>query len=125
MTLLGIHHVQITIPKGTQAEATAREFYGDLLGLMEIPKPESLQGRGGFWLQIGTQQIHIGTEDGVDRFATKAHIAYQVDDVSTWRKKLSAYGVQIGASVPILGYDRFECRDPFGNRVEFIQEVSS
>ncbi len=125
MTILAIHHAQITIPKGAEAEATARDFYCTLLGLVEIPKPESLQGRGGFWLQIGTQQIHIGAEDGVNRFATKAHIAYQVDDVSAWREKLSAHGVDIGASVPIFGYDRFECRDPFGNRVEFIQELSS
>jgi hypothetical protein len=25
--------------------------------------------------------------------------------------------------VPIPGYERFEFRDPFGNRVEFIQAV--
>ena len=121
MTIIAIHHIQITIPKG--AEGTARAFYCDVLGLAEIPKPESLQGRGGFWLEIGIQQIHIGTEDGVNRSASKAHIAYHVDDVTTWREKLGASGVEIGASVPISGYDRFECRDPFGNRMEFIQEV--
>jgi hypothetical protein len=34
-------------------------------------------------------------------------------------------GIEIGDSVPIPGYARFEIRDPFGNRVEFIQRVQS
>lgn len=49
--ILGIHHAQITIPKGKEREA--RDFYCGVLGLKEIPKPESLQGRGGFWLRVG------------------------------------------------------------------------
>ena len=40
--ILSVHHAQITIPKG--AEAEAREFYCEFLGLKEVPKPESLQG---------------------------------------------------------------------------------
>jgi hypothetical protein len=30
-------------------EAAAREFYGSLLGLAEVEKPEPLRGRGGVW----------------------------------------------------------------------------
>lgn len=121
MTIVGFHHAQITIPKG--AEAQARAFYCDLLGLQEIEKPDSLKGRGGFWVQVGSQQLHIGTEDGIDRNATKAHLAYQVDDLEGWQQKLMAQGIQIGDSIPIPGFNRFEFRDPFGNRVEFIQPV--
>ena len=120
MTISRINHVQITIPKG--AEEDGRHFYCDILGLTEIEKPESLQGRGGFWLQLGDQQLHVGTEEGVDRRATKAHVAYQVDDIDSWRGRLLDYGLKIGDSVPIPGYHRFETRDPFGNRIEFIQE---
>jgi predicted acetyltransferase/catechol 2,3-dioxygenase-like lactoylglutathione lyase family enzyme len=116
-----VHHVQITIPKG--AEAAARLFYCGVLGLPEIEKPESLKGRGGFWVLLGDVQIHLGTEDGVDRTLTKAHIAYQVADVANWREKLMAHNIQMAESVPLPGYDRFEFRDPFGNRVEFIQPV--
>src|SRR6266480_4811282 len=86
MTILGIHHIQITIPKG--AEEQARAFYCGLLGLAEIEKPESLQGRGGFWVQVGDRQVHVGSEDGVERKATKAHIAYQVKNVAEWRQRL-------------------------------------
>ncbi|HEX4713535.1 MAG TPA: VOC family protein [Ktedonobacteraceae bacterium] len=91
--------------------------------MAEIEKPEALKGRGGFWLQAGDRQIHVGTEDGVDRHATKAHIAYEVDDVDAWRAKLAEHGIQIVEAVPIPGHKRFEFRDPFGNRVELTQVV--
>jgi hypothetical protein len=32
---------------------------------------------------------------------------------------------KIADSIPIEGYDRFEFRDPFGNRVEFIAPVGA
>jgi catechol 2,3-dioxygenase-like lactoylglutathione lyase family enzyme len=114
-----IHHVQITIPRGREEEA--RQFYCGVLGLMEIEKPESLRGRGGFWVQVGSRQLHLGTEDGVDRNRTKPHVAYQVDDLATWRVRLQQAGVEVEESIPISGYERFECRDPFGNRIEMIQ----
>ncbi len=87
----------------------------------EIPKPESLQARGGFWLELAGQEIHVSLEDSVDRNATKAHLAYQVDDLEFWRSKLSHAGLQILEGVPIPGFERFETRDPFGNRLEMIQ----
>ena len=121
--IIGLHHAQITIPKGAEAEGKA--FYCELLGLSEIDKPEALQGRGGFWLSVGRQEVHVGTEDGFDRLATKAHLAYQVEDIRYWRERLEASGVEILEAVPIPGYDRFEFRDPFGNRVEMISTSPS
>lgn len=121
MNIVRLNHVQITIPKG--AEAQGRAFYCGVLGLKEIEKPDSLKGRGGFWLQVGGMQVHVGTEDSVDRAATKAHIAYQVDDVASCQKRIENQGIEISDSVPIPGYIRFEIRDPFGNRVEFIQPM--
>ena len=118
--ILCIHHAQITVPEG--AEDEAREFYCRVLGLAEVPKPESLAGRGGFWLAVGDQQVHVGTEPDVDRAATKAHLAYQVDDLAFWRRVLARQGIKMLESIPIPAYDSFEFRDPFGNRVEFIQQ---
>ncbi len=101
-----------------------KDFYCHVLGLQELEKPDSLKGRGGFWLQLGQQEVHVGTEDGFDRLTTKAHIAYQVADIQYWRKKLVAHQIEILESVPIPPhYERFEFRDPFGNRVEMIQEI--
>jgi catechol 2,3-dioxygenase-like lactoylglutathione lyase family enzyme len=119
--ILGIHHVQITIDPAE--EAAAQAFYCDLLGLPEIEKPALLRGRGGFWVRVGDRQLHVGVEEGVDRRRTKAHVAYQVDDVAAWRERLAAAGIVALESVPIPGFDRFECRDPFGNRLEFIQAL--
>lgn len=119
--IMGLHHVQITIPKG--CEEQGKDFYCRVLGLQELEKPDSLKGRGGFWLQLGQQEVHVGTEDGFDRLTTKAHIAYQVADIQYWRKKLAEHQVEILDSVPIPHYERFEFRDPFGNRVEMIQEI--
>ena len=118
---LRVHHAQITIPK--DAELQARKFYCEFLGLKEIPKPESLQGRGGFWLELDGFQIHVGTEDDFDRAKTKAHVAYLVKDLDAWRDKLESQNVKILESVPIPHYGRFEFRDPFGNRVEFLEEI--
>ena len=115
-----VHHVQISIPVGAVDEA--REFYCRILGFSEIPKPESLAGRGGFWLELGEQQIHFGTEDGVDRAKTKGHVAYLVTDLDGWRRKLAASGCNVIEGISIPYYNRFEFRDPFGNRIEFLEK---
>ena len=119
--ILSVQHAQITIPKG--AEEEARRFYCGVLELQEIPKPESLQTRGGFWLTVGAFQIHVGTEDGFDRTKTKAHIAYEVENLDGWREKLFENKTEILDGVPIPNYRRFEFRDPFGNRVEFLERA--
>jgi catechol 2,3-dioxygenase-like lactoylglutathione lyase family enzyme len=117
--ILSLHHAQITIPFG--AEDEARRFYCGLLGLKEIDKPGSLAGRGGFWLEVGDRQVHVGVENGVERARSKAHVAYLVDDLESTREKLIGDKVEILDGIPIPGYLRFEFRDPFGNRVEFLQ----
>jgi len=119
--ILSIHHAQITIPKG--AEDQARAFYCGLLGLREIDKADSLAGRGGFWLEVGDRQLHVGTEDGVERSKSKAHVAYLVDDIEKARQTLIENNLDIIEGIPIPGYSRFEFRDPFGNRVEFLQAI--
>ncbi|WP_338754512.1 VOC family protein [Bacillus sp. FJAT-52991] len=119
--IIGLHHVQITIPKG--AEEKGKHFYCNVLGLAEIEKPDSLKRRGGFWLQVGDKEVHVGTEDDFDRLKTKAHLAYQVEDVSYWRRVLEENNIKIIKSVPIPNFERFEFRDPFGNRVEIIKEI--
>ena len=119
--ITGIDHVQITVP--ADAVAAARAFYCGLLGLRAVEKPAALQERGGFWLQVGDRQVHVGTEEGVERHRTKAHVAYAVTDLAAWRARLRAAGVAIRDGIPIPGYSRFEFRDPFGNRVELIESL--
>ena len=52
MAVSGIDHVQIAAPPG--CETAARAFYGDLLGMHELPKPDALRRRGGVWFRDWT-----------------------------------------------------------------------
>ncbi len=118
--IVGLHHAQLTIPRGREPDALS--FYRDLIGLPEVEKPDSLKARGGFWLQgPDGWQAHVGTEDGIDRHATTAHRAFAVTDLAAWRDRLTDAGVTPLDNAPIPGYDRFEFRDPFGNRLEMIE----
>jgi len=117
--ILGLQHAQITIPAGREDEA--RRFYCDLLGLREIEKPANLKGRGGFWLELPGVQLHVGTEDGVDRRATKAHLGLEVDNLDALRQSVQRFGLTAEDGLPVPGFRRFEFRDPFGNRMEFLQ----
>ena len=120
--ILGVDHVQITIPRG--AEESGRAFYCGVLGLTEVEKPAALRERGGFWVMAARTPVHVGTEDGVDRAGTKAHVAYQVTDLAAWRERLLHHRVAVTEPTPVPGLLRLEFRDPFGNRVELVQNVA-
>lgn len=121
MRVIGVHHVQISIPAGRDQEA--ERFYCGVLGLRKIAKPEALRGRGGFWCEAGESQVHIGTGPEHEIPSSKAHVAYEVDEISEWIERISEAGCEISSSVEIPGFSRFEFRDPFGNRVEIIQRI--
>lgn len=123
MKIVALHHVQITIPAGT--EARARAFYCELLGLPEIEKPLALQGRGGLWVQLPGRELHLGTQDHLNRQKNKSHLAYQVDNLAAWRTHLTYHHIPITESIPIPNHHRFEFRDPFGNRLELIEPITS
>jgi catechol 2,3-dioxygenase-like lactoylglutathione lyase family enzyme len=116
--ITAFHHTQITAPKGS--EAVVRQFYGGVLGLREIPVNDALRGRNLIWFQVGDRSLHVGFEDGIDRRATGAHLAYEVSDVQEFRRKLTAAGFELIEQPKFVGLDRFHVRDPFGNRVEII-----
>ncbi|HEV7298009.1 MAG TPA: VOC family protein [Tepidisphaeraceae bacterium] len=120
--ILGLHHAQFTIPP--EGEAEARTYYLELLGLKEIPKPDNLR-RGGFWMLVGAREVHVGTQEGGNRFQLRSHFAYEVDDLANWRRKIAGAGFGIEEPPPFDGHIRFHTRDPFGNLVEFIQRVGS
>ena len=119
--ILNIHHAQLSVPTGD--EKKARDFYCGLLGLREVAKPDALAGRGGFWLELGQFQVHIGTEEFSGRADTKAHIAYEVTALDGWKDKLAQAGIAVTTGIQIPYYRRFEFRDPFGNRVEFLERI--
>lgn len=121
MTVLSIDHVQIAMPAGE--EEKARSFYINLLGFVEIPKPTELAKRGGAWFQSGSVQVHLGVEADF-RPARKAHPAFLVNDLNELIAKARSMSFEMDLTQPPLdGYKRVHVFDPFGNRIELMEEI--
>ncbi len=115
-----LNHVQVCIPPG--AEDAARAFYGGLLGLREIEKPEVLKPRGGLWYEIADVQLHIGVEPAQP--PSKRHPAFEVEDLEAARAHLAAGGVRVKPEPSIPGAHRLSFFDPFGNRIELLERTN-
>ena len=109
-----LDHVQLAMPEG--GEAAARRFYGGLLGLAEVAKPEPLRASGGVWFEPG---LHLGIEDGF-RPALKAHPALRMADLDAAAERLEAAGADVEWDERWPGVRRFYTHDPFGNRLELL-----
>ena len=118
MSIIGLDHVQVAAPHGCEAEA--RAFYGGLLGLEELEKPEPLRARGGCWFRAGTAELHIGVEEPFAP-ARKAHPGLVVDDLAALAERLRAQGIEVAPDETIPGVERAYVADPFGNRLELRQ----
>jgi catechol 2,3-dioxygenase-like lactoylglutathione lyase family enzyme len=118
--IVGLDHVQVAAPAGCEPEA--RRFYGDLLGLPGVDKPEPMRARGGAWFQAGEQQLHVGVEEGFVP-ARKAHPAFVLDSwdaVDALAEALVAAGHEVRWDRSVPGTHRFHVDDPWGNRVEIL-----
>jgi catechol 2,3-dioxygenase-like lactoylglutathione lyase family enzyme len=118
-----LDHVQVCIPRDVDAEDRAREFYGNLLGLEEIEKPDVLKANGGMWYGVADVQLHIGVEDVVA--PSKRHPAFEIEDVPGVRNHLEQNGVRTRDEPDIPGVRRFSFFDPFGNRIELLEKMKS
>jgi catechol 2,3-dioxygenase-like lactoylglutathione lyase family enzyme len=114
VTVVGLDHVQVAGPPGCEEEA--RRFYGGLLGLTELEKPESLRARGGVWFEY----LHVGVEESFVA-ARKAHPALRVTELDALARRLQAAGVAVRWDEEIPGVRRFYVADPFGNRLELTE----
>jgi predicted enzyme related to lactoylglutathione lyase len=97
-----------------------RSFYGTVLGMTELEKPERLRARGGAWFRSGSLEIHVGIEEGF-RPARKAHPGIAVDDLDALADRVAGSGAPVAWDDSIPGVRRFHTSDPVGNRLEFQQ----
>lgn len=104
--------MQVAAPAGCEPEA--RRFYGELLGLEEIEKPEPLRARGGVWFRCGEQQLHVGVE-ATFRPASKAHPGFAVTELDELVATLERAGVPVTRDA-----ERHYTADPWGNRIELM-----
>ncbi|MCE9669075.1 hypothetical protein LY474_14780 [Myxococcus stipitatus] len=118
----GIDHIQLAMPR--DQEARARAFYGELLGLREIPKPPELAKRGGVWFELPDGRgLHLGVEEPFHP-AKKAHPGFRVTTLDALGMRLDALGHVPRWSDEVPGVRRFHAEDPFGNRLEFQEQAS-
>ncbi len=117
MPVLRLDHVQLAYPP--DSDDLARRFYIDVMGFVEVPKPEPMRARGGMWLEAGPVSVHLGVEPGM-RPSLKMHPALVVSDLDTLVARLIAAGCEWKPSDELPGTKRGHTRDPFGNRIELI-----
>ena len=120
ITVRRYEHVQLVVPPG-QSDA-ARKFYLGVLGFAEVPMPESFKGIViGFWCVNNDVMLHVGED--TETAKNKGHPAFEIDDVPGVRKYLEGLGIHTKDEPLIPGRRRFSFRDPFGNRIEFLELV--
>jgi len=118
--LIELDHVQLAAPPGCEAEA--RRFFGDVLGLAELEKPEPLRSRGGAWFALGgAGQLHVGVEESFTP-ARKAHPAFRLPagELEELAQRLETAGEQVEWDDSLPGVRRFYTADPWGNRLEVL-----
>ncbi|MED3939019.1 VOC family protein [Priestia megaterium] len=120
-TLTDIDHIQLAAPPNSESEA--RHFFGTVLGLTEVEKPESLKKRGGVWFEFGSYQLHIGVEPAFSP-AKKAHPGFHVKNLPAFKDHLASFGISFIEDKNITGVERIYVDDPFGNRMEFLEKVN-
>ena len=115
MKLRGLQHVSSPYPDGRRGDV--RRFYGDVLGLTEIPQPATLTAPL-VWYSVGDRlELHFFPGDLAPGSAR--HFCLDVDNLEQTRQRLTEAGHEPYDDTPIPNRPRFFCRDPFDNLVEF------
>jgi glyoxylase I family protein len=121
MKVKGAHHISFSV----QDLDRSKDFFGGLLGLSEIERPDF--GFPGAWYQAGEVELHlIQCPPGFDigRAPEKLtplanHAAFEIesyDDMLAELKQRGAEVIETGAK-----QGQLFVRDPDGNVIEFIQ----
>ncbi len=119
--VLRLHHASVPMP--ADGHDAARAFYGDALGMIEVPPPSTLPARSTVWFRAGGagQEVHLFVQDGGSPNTASQHLCLQVEDLAAFRERLDGRGVPVEEAVPIVNRPRGFVRDPFGNLIELTQ----
>ena len=116
-----LQHVSVPRPPGSADQA--RQFYGDVLGLEELPLPSTLAHLDLVWYRLGDDELHLFADERAGHPAQ--HFCLQLEALDGLRERLHAAGVPIGAEPDIPNRPRFTFRDPFGNLIEVTTILGS
>ena len=127
---LRIQHVGLVVSDLERA----RRFYGEALGLEEVPRPANFRFEGA-WFRFGDDEIHLlaqadtaaraGQDDAGAGIAQGLahHLALEVDDLDAACSRLERNGVPLaGGPLPRGdGFVQVFLRDPDGYVLELFQ----
>ncbi len=126
-----VDHLNVQVPPEKEQEAI--HFYGEILGLKRLKKPDSLGPAGAHFCicEDPWYELHLGVARGVTQAdvnkSLRNHLGFQVDDLEAARKVLRAAGVEIDVAKPAYSeerdfhQERFFIFDPGGNRLEIME----
>ncbi len=113
-----IHHASLCVRDLSRAKA----FYGEVLGLEEIPRPDF--PFEGAWYRAGGNELHLivlpeGTSPDTPLNALHRHVAFAVEDVAGASSELAAKGFEVLGGGD--GASQAWVKDADGNIVELIR----
>src|SRR3954468_21911163 len=99
--------------------AASRRFYGEQLGLREIPAPKTFDFVA-LWYDLGGTYLHLLLKPHPDTISPR-HFCLFTPDAAAAREHFARLGVPVEETVRIAAADHFFVRDPDGNRIELLQ----
>ena len=112
------HHLYLLAPGASLDDI--RRFYSGTLGLVEVPKPDSLAHTPVLWFAAGPILLHVGHP--AEGIVGDGHTALATPDVGAARAHCRASGYFVNDTVIPMGYDRFYVHDPWGNQFEILPD---
>jgi catechol 2,3-dioxygenase-like lactoylglutathione lyase family enzyme len=115
-----INHVTISVPAGEHQKV--RGFYGGVLGLQEVKRPDALdRAYDLIWYEWMDILLHLDFTPPWTKPAENRHVAVEVKDIHAVRAYLDQRGTEIREAVPMPDRERFYLIDPFGNYFEVME----
>ncbi len=110
------HHAAVRVTDVPRA----REFYVNVLGFKELPRPDV--PNPGAWLALGDVQVHLvngPVSSGADpSMATRPHIAIVMDDFQGVSAELDKHGIKHRVILGSVAGSIVALNDPDGNAIE-------
>lgn len=115
-----LQHTSVPMPPG--GSDLARSFYGQALGMREIPKPSTLSNTL-VWFAANEQgdEVHVFQEENMGPNSAEQHLCLEVDDLEAFRTRLVEHGFKPQTPESIINRPRLFVRDPFENLVELVE----
>ena len=116
-----LQHTSVPMPPG--GDDDARAFYGEVLGMREIPKPEGLAAMTVVWFAANENgdEVHVFQEENMGPNSAAQHLCLEVDDIEGYKTRLHDRGYDVQIPETIHNRPRLFVRDPFDNLIELVE----